>query len=447
MAPDNRRRETWGSRAGFIFAAIGSAAGLGNIWRFPHVTAEHGGAVFVFLYLACILIVALPILIAETAIGHRSRRDPISTFRLLGRGTGWAVTGYLAAATVAIVLGFYGVVAGWTAKYFFAALSGALWSIPETAYGQYFQDFAGHGVAPILWQAAAMAVTVAIVSAGVRGGIERCNRFLLPALAIILLGLAAYGLTLDGAAKGLAFLFKPDWRALARPEVYIAALGQAFFSLGLGAGIYLTYGGYLPRRTGLARPALAVAAGDTAVALLAAVAIFPAMFAFGRAPESGPALAFVVLPEIFRAMPGGAVFGAMFFLLLCIAALTSMVSMLEVAVASLLCFGFRRPRASIVAGVAIFALGVPAALGFGPWRGVRVAGLSVFDLMDYAASNVALPLGGLLIATFVGWRWGRRRALAAAGLAGGWGRAWFATLRYAAPVAIVLVFLAATRLI
>ncbi len=447
MTRRGRQRETWRLRSGFVFAAIGSAAGLGNIWRFPHVTAEHGGAIFVMLYIFFIILVAVPVIIAESAIGRRSRRSPIAAFQLLGRNTPWAMTGYLAVATVIVVLGYYGVVAGWTARYFYAAVSGDLWSIPESGYGEYFQEFVADGWTPILWQAALMVITVAIVSAGVRGGIERCNRFMVPVLAIILVGFVAFALTLDGAVQGLEFLFRPDWTALSSPDVYLAALGQAFFSLGAGAGVYLTYGSYLSGRGGLARPALAVAAGDTAFALLAALAIFPTLFTFGGKISSGPGLAFVTLPELFRAMPAGAVFGSMFFLLLCLAAVTSMVSMLEVVVASLSGDGRRRPRVSLIAGLAIFAMGVPAALGFGPWKGVQLAGLGIFDVMDFAASNVALPIGGLLTATFVAWRWGRIRAVAAANLGGIWSDAWFLALRYVAPLAIVLVFLAATGII
>jgi NSS family neurotransmitter:Na+ symporter len=446
MARHGRQRETWRLRSGFVFAAIGSAAGLGNIWRFPHVTAEHGGAVFVMLYILFIILVAVPVIIAETAVGHRSRRSPLAAFQVLGRGTPWAVTGYLAIATVMVVLGYYSVVAGWTARYFFTAVSGTLWSIPASGYGDYFHEFVADGWTPVLWQAALMTITVMIVSGGVRGGIERCNRFMVPLLALILVAFVAFSMTLDGAAQGLQFLFKPDWTALLRPQVYLAALGQAFFSLGAGAGVYLTYGSYLPRRSGLARPALLVATGDTAFALLAALAIFPTLFTFGGKISSGPGLAFVTLPELFRAMPAGAVFGSMFFLLLCLAAVTSMVSMLEVVVASIT-RGGRRPHAAVIAGLAIFALGVPAALGFGPWQGVRFAGLGIFEAMDFAASNVALPIGGLLIATFVGWRWGRLRAVTAANLSGIWSEVWFMALRYLAPVAIVLVFLAATGII
>ncbi len=447
MARPGQKRETWRLRNGFVFAAIGSAAGLGNIWRFPHVTAEHGGAVFVMLYFLFIILVAVPVVIAESAVGHRSRRSPVAAFRMLGGGTPWAATGYLAVATVTVVLGYYAVVAGWTARYFFASVTGVLWSVPAAGYGDYFQAFVADGWTPVVWQAALLAITVAIVSAGVRGGIERCNRFMVPVLAIILVAFVAFALTLDGAARGLEFLFRPDWAALARPKVYLAALGQAFFSLGAGAGIYLTYGSYLPVRSGLARPALLVAGGDTAFAMLAALAIFPALFTFGGKISSGPGLAFVTLPELFRTMPTGAVFGSMFFLLLCLAAVTSMVSMLEVVVASLAADGRRRPSVSVIAGLAIFALGVPASLGFGPWKGVHFAGLGIFDAMDFAASNVALPIGGLLIATFVAWRWGKARAAAAAKLTGVWSAAWFFMLRYGAPVAIILVFLAATGII
>jgi len=445
MTIHHPRRERWGSRGGFVLAAVGSAAGLGNIWRFPYVAGEHGGAAFVLVYVVCVLLIGIPIVIAETAVGRSMQRDPVAAFRMLAPAPPWAWIGVLGTATVSLVLAFYGVVAGWTARYLFQALAGGFRQVPGGGFGANFSGFVSDTWQPLLWQALMMAATVAIVAVGVRGGIERCNRVLMPLLGAIVLGLAVFSLTRDGAGAGLRFFLAPDWSALLHAEIYLAAMGQAFFSLGVGACVFVAYGSYLGRRNGLVRSAGAIATGDTLIALLAGLAIFPAVFAFGLDPASGPPLAFVTLPSLFAAMPGGGAAGVLFFLLLAAATLTSMLSMLEVPVAWLTRrTGWSRRRAAIAAGGCIWLCGIPASLGFGPWKAVALGGRGILGMMDYAASNLALPLGGLLIALFVGWRWGARRAMLAAGMTGRrLGRVWLWLLRLVAPAAIVLIFLRA----
>jgi NSS family neurotransmitter:Na+ symporter len=441
-------RERWRTRAGFVLAAIGSAAGLGNIWRFSYVAGEHGGAVFILLYMLCVLFVGLPIVIAETAIGRRTQRDAVAAFKTLAPGFPWMVTGVLATFTASVVLAFYSVIAGWTLKFFVSAMTGGLWRVEPSAFGAHFDAFIRDPWQPLLWQGLMMAATVFVIARGVRGGIERCNRILIPLLGVIVVALALFSVTLDGAERGLAFLFDPDWSVLRRPDVYLAAMGQAFFSLGVGAAVYVTYGSYLVREQSVAAPAVTIVAGDTLIALIAGLAIFPAVFAFGLDPAEGPALAFITLPGLFRSMAGGAAVGAVFFFLLVAAALTSMLSMLEVPVSWLAARpGWSRLKASIAVGATIYLLGMPAALGFGPLRDVRVAGRGILDLMDYAASNIALPLGGLLIALFVGWSWGRGEALAAAFGGSRLGVIWLWLLRLVAPAAIVLIFLRAVEIL
>jgi len=441
MTVYHRVRERWASRGGFVLAAIGSAAGLGNIWRFPYVVGEHGGAAFVLVYVVCVLLIGVPIVIAEAAVGRATQRDPVAAFRSLAPSPPWSMIGVLGTVTVSLVLAFYGAVAGWTARFLFQALTGGL----DADFG----SFVAGAWQPLFWQAVMMAATVAVIAGGVRGGIERCNRVLIPLLGAIVLGLAVFSLTRDGAGAGVRFFLAPDWRALLRAEVYLAAMGQAFFSLGVGACVFVAYGSYLGRRDGLARSAGAIATGDTLIALLAGLAIFPAVFAFGLDPAAGPQLAFVTLPSLFAIMPGGAAVGALFFLLLAAAALTSMLSMLELPVAWLTRrTGWSRRRAAIAAGVVIYLFGVPASLGFGPWKAVSIGGRGILAMMDYAASNVALPLGGLLIALFVGWRWGPARALLAAGLRSRkLARIWIWLLRVVAPAAIGLIFLRAVAVI
>jgi len=449
MTIHHQPRERWATRGGFILAAVGSAAGLGNIWRFPYVAGEQGGAAFMLVYIACVLLIGIPIVIAEAAVGRATQRDPVAAFRAFAPAQPWAGIGVLGTATVSLVLAFYGVVAGWTARFLFLALTGGFARPPDGGFGADFGSFVASPLQPLLWQAVMMAVTVAVVAGGVRGGIERCNRVLMPLLGAIVVGLAAFSLTREGAGAGLRFFLAPDWGALMHAEIYLAAMGQAFFSLGVGACVFVAYGSYLRRRDGLVRSAGAIATGDTLIALLAGLAIFPAVFAFGLDPAAGPPLAFVTLPSLFAIMPGGSVAGVLFFLLLAAAALTSMLSMLELPVAWLTRrTGWSRRKAGMMAGGAIYLCGIPASLGFGPWNAVAVGGRDILGMMDYAASNVALPLGGLLIALFVGWRWGARRAMLAAGMRSrGLGRIWLWLLRVVAPAAIILIFLRAVGMV
>lgn len=317
-------REQWRTRLGFTLAAMGSAVGLGNIWRFSYVAGENGGGAFLVVYIAAVLLIGLPIVVAETAIGRRAQGDAVAAFRVLAPGTPWVIGGAIAVASGFLILAYYSVVAGWTIKYLIDATTGALWR-PGGGYGAYFSGFIADPWQPVGWHALFMALTAGVVALGVQHGIEFANRILMPLLALIVIGLAVYGVLLPGSATGLRFLFAPDWSRLSDPDLYLAAVGQAFFSLSLGMAIYVTYGSYLSGIHRIPGACVSVVAGDTLFAIIAGVAVFPAVFAFGVDPSAGPTLVFITLPEIFAKMPGGEVVAVVFFLLLVAAALTSSV--------------------------------------------------------------------------------------------------------------------------
>lgn len=436
-------REQWGSQRGFILATIGAAVGIGNIWRFSYVAGENGGAVFLMLYLLCVLLVGLPLLIAELSLGRRAQGDAVAAFEIADHGGKWRYLGWVCVAGATLILSYYAVIAGWALKYFVGAATGSLWTTAEAGYGAFFRSFISDKGEPIAWQGMILAAAMFTVAGGVKSGIERINRWIMPALALLIVALAVYALTLPNAGKGLRFLFAPDWSALGQPTVYAAALGQAFFSIGLGMAVFITFGSYMPRSFSLSSSAAATAFGDSLFAVIAGIAIFPAVFAFGVDPKAGTELAFITLPQIFLAMPGGTVIGTLFFLLLSAAAFTSMVALLEVPVAlAIHRLAFRRWTAAAAIGAIAFAVGLPSAMSFGLLADIRIGSLGILDAIDAAVSNFLLPLGGILIAVFVGWRVGRADALREADLAGSRaGPVWHALLRYLVPVTIALILL------
>lgn len=435
--------DQWGSQAGFILATVGSAAGVGNVWRFSYVAGENGGGAFLVLYVLSVILIGLPIIIAETAIGRALRYDHAPATRRLPTLRHWRIFRLLSVLAAVAILSFYAVIAGWSLRYLIGAVDGSLLRIAATGHGEFFATFIADPVEPVVWHAVMMAATVFIVIRGVQRGIESANRILLPALFAAVALLAVYGVTQTGAGAGLRFLFAPDWSVFARPEVYLAAMGQAFFSLGVGMAIFVTFGGYMPQRQRIPVAALAIVAGDTLVAVLAGIAIFTTVFAYGTDPTAGPQLAFITLPHIFVALPGGRVLAVLFFALLVAGALTSMISLLEVPVAWCVRYTrWRRRQAALALGALIFVLGLPSALGFGLLAEVRWHGRGILDSVDFVASNFMLPLGGLLLLTIVGWRWGRTPAIAAADLDGSrWAAPWLLLVRWITPL-LVLVILA-----
>lgn len=442
-------REQWSGRHGFVLATIGGAVGIGNIWRFSYVAGENGGGVFLLVYLLCVAVVGLPLVIAELAIGRHAQGDAVTAYEATGRTSRWRVVGWLGIIAAVLLLSYYAVITGWALKYFAGAATGALWDAVGAGYGAYFAQFIADPAEPVAWQAAALAIAMFIVAGGVRRGIERVNRVLIPILAVILVLLAGFALSLPGSAAGVRFLLAPDWQALRTPDLYAAALGQAFFSLGLGMAIFVTYGGYMARDIPMPATAAVVAVGDTLFAVVAGLAIFPAVLALGGNPAQGPELAFITLPQIFLKMPGGLFIGAVFFLLLATAAITSMVALLEAPVAALTHrFHLRRWPATAAMGLVVFLLGLPSALGYGVLAELSLGGRGVLDSIDYWVSNFMLPTVGVATAIFVGWRLRRALALEAADFGRGrLGVIWLGLLRVLVPVTILAILLQAAGLL
>jgi NSS family neurotransmitter:Na+ symporter len=434
-------QEQWHSKLGFILATVGAAVGLGSIWRFAYVVGENGGAAFLIVYMAMILLICIPLVIAELAIGRRGAADAVTAFEGATPDGKWRLLGGLGVVAAGAILTYYAVVAGWAARYFAHAFGTELWAVESSAHGAYFSSFIADGVSVVFWQGAMLAVTAAVVASGVNSGIERLNMWLMPLLGVIVVALALYAMTLPGSERGVAFLFAPDWSAFAKPAIYLNALGQAFFSIGIGMAVFVTYGSYLGAGTRIPAAAMIIVIIDTVFSVVAGLAVFPAVFAFGGDPAAGPGLAFVTFPQILQQMPAGRLIGPLFFFLLSAAALASMVSLLETCVAyAVHRRGAGRMRATAVLTAVIFALGLPSALGHGavPW--LTRSGKPILDLIDQGLSNFVLPVSGLLIALLVGWRMERRRALADADL---WnnavGRTWLWLIRLLAPVMIAFI--------
>lgn len=394
-------REHWGSRLGFILAAAGSAVGLGNVWKFPYLVGQNGGAAFVVTYLVLVLTIGATGMLAEMAIGRAAQKNPVGAFAALKGGI-WPVTGYLGVICGFLILGFYSVIGGWTIAYTVKMLDGTL-TAPGLDFAATFSGFVADPVEPLIYHAIFMALTIGVVLKGVSAGIERWNKILMPTLLVLLVVLIARAVTLDGAMAGVEFYLKPDFSKI-NADVVLAALSQAFFSLSIGMGAMITYGSYLTRDQNLPRSTVMVIGLDTGVAILAGLIVMPAVFAFGVAPGAGPGLTFITLPGVFQQMPGGTLFGAAFFLLLLFAALTSSVSLLEVPVAYLMdeLKVSRRTAVWVLGGIA-FLIGVPSSLSLGIWADIKLFGLPFLDLLDFITSKLIMPVGGLLMCLFAGW--------------------------------------------
>lgn len=435
-------RENWGSRFGFIMAAAGSAVGLGNIWKFPYVTGENGGGAFLLIYIAFVFIFGLSLVMAELALGRMTQKNPVGAFRQLAGGA-WPLVGMLGILTGFVILSFYIVVAGWTLAYIGFMASGRLATADPVALGDAFSGFIGESISPTIYAGFFMLATAATVAGGIGKGIERVAKFLMPLLFVLLLVLVARAVTLPGAGAGLAFYFTPDFSAV-KASTWTDAIGQAFFSLSLGMGALITYGSYMAKNHALPASAASVVALDTVIAILAGCMILPAVFAFGFDPGSGPGLAFITLPAIFASMPGGVFFGVLFFTLLAVAALTSAVSLLEVVVTYLIDeWGLTRRGATLAAALVCFVVGVPSALSQGAVDLFVINDVSFLDWM-VRLTDFLLPLGGLFIALFVGWKLGP--AAVAAATNNGQARmpfaaVWIWVLRVIAPLGIAWVLL------
>jgi len=405
----SQNREQWGSKLGFILAASGSAVGIGNIWKYPHMAGQNGGAAFTLVYLACIFVVGLSIVIAEFVIGRKTQLSPVGAFEKLAPGTNWKWVGFLGVASAFVILSFYGVVGGWVLKYVIVSITGGFNELAgdPAAAGNVFNTFITDTWSPIIYQVFFMAFCVWVIVNGVKGGIEKWSKIMMPLIVVLLAVLAVRGMTLEGGMKGISFLFNPRFEDLTASSI-VLALGHSFFTVSLGMGTMITYGSYLNRKQNLLNSAVWVIALDTAIAMLAGIAIFTTVFALGANPAEGPGLIFVVLPSVFSQLAGGTLWGTMFFVLLFMAALTSAISILEVVTAYFIDQkGWSRKKATIQFGAVITIVGVFCSLSMG--GGVNITeflGMTFFDVMDYLSAKYMLPIGGMLTAIFILRKWG-----------------------------------------
>ena len=401
-------RANFGSKLGVILASAGSAVGLGNIWRFPYEAGAHGGAAFIFIYLGCVILLGLPIMIAEFLIGRRSRANTARAYQKLAPGTHWRWVGRMGVLAGFLILSYYSVVAGWTLEYVFEALSNNFTGKTPGDFIASFQSFSSNPWRPVIWLVLFLLGTHLIIVKGVEKGIEKSSKILMPALFVLILVLVVCSVSLPGAQAGIEFLLKPDFSKV-DGNVFLSAMGQAFFSLSLGMGCLCTYASYFGKDTNLTRTAFSVGIIDTLVAVLAGFIIFPAAFSVGIQPDAGPSLIFITLPNVFQQAFSGApvlayFFSVMFYILLALAALTSTISIHEVVTAYLHEeFNLSRKRAAwMVTGGCIF-FGILCSLSLGVTKGFTVFGLGTFDLFDYVTAKIMLPLGGFLISLFTGW--------------------------------------------
>jgi len=440
-----QKREHWASKFGFVLAATGSAVGLGNMWRFPYKAGEFGGGAFVLVYLAAVVAMGIPVLIAEFIIGRSTQKNPVGAFKALRNNKFWPLVGWLGVLTGFVILSYYCVVGGWILKYIFSSLTSTFQT--GSAVGR-FENFLASPAEMILWHGIFMGLTIYIVRGGISSGIEKWSKILMPAFIILLFILMVNSLFSPGAEKGISFLLKPDFSKLTR-EGILEALGSAFFSLSLGMGAMLTYGSYLDKDTNISVSSLEIAFLDTFCAIIAGLMIFPIVFTYNMDPQAGPGLFFITLPEVFASMPAGRLIGITFFVLVAFAAITSAISLLEVVVSFIMDeFGWTRRKADYLLGFIIFLAGIPSALSFNIWSEFTAwGGKNIFEILDSLASNFMLPVGGFFIAIFAGWvlTHGEKEAeIKKAENAFHFYDIWHVLIQYVTPVALLIVLLYTT---
>ncbi|HHY09544.1 MAG TPA: sodium-dependent transporter [Firmicutes bacterium] len=438
-------RESFKSSFGVVAAAIGSAVGLGNIWRFPYITGKYGGAAFLLVYLLSAALIGVPIMLAEFIVGREAKKDAVGSFQKLAPDKKWYIGGILQVLASFMILAFYGVIAGWTLKYLICAAANGFAGKDAAALEAMFHDFKSHPFKPLLWQILFMGITGLVVAAGVEKGIEKFSKMLIPLLAVLIIVLNIRAVTLPGGRAGLVFLFKPDFSKLTGSGI-LAALGQSFFSLSLGMGIMITYGSYMSEKEKLGATALQTVAVDTLIAVLCGVAIFPAVFSNGIAPDSGPGLIFITLPNVFPKMPGGYLFGIMFFGLVAVAALTSTISLLEAVTAfGIDHFGWPRKKSTIICFTAITIVGILSSLSNGVLAQFSIFGRNLFDFLDYFSSSFLLTTAALVTSLFVGWRFDKEVVKKQLTNDGSSAAPYFGifrfTIKYITPVLIVIIFI------
>ena len=439
------QREQWSSRIGFILATVGSAVGLGNVWRFPTMVARSGGGAFLLLYLVVVVAVGVPIMMSELAMGRRSQRGLTGAFRNLGPGGKWWPAGLLPALAAFLILSYYSVIAGWTLIYTVYGISGNLGGLDAIDLLGAFTWMTESTFLPILGQAVFLLMSSAVVYYGVAAGIERWSKILMPTITFLLLLLLVRVLSIEGAIDGVLWFLRPDF-GLITFNTALEAVGQVFFSFSLGMGAVLTYGSYLSPDDDITRNSFIISIADVGIAVLAGLVVISALFAFNIEPEIGFGLVFVALPAIFNTFPLAQFWVAIFFLALSFAALTSMISFLEVVNAILMEeLNWTRPKSVVVLGILIFIAGVPSALSTGTMRELTLFGRDIMDAVDALSSNLLLPLSGLITAIFVGWIWGARSAADEIRVGAGDFRLaplWSFIVRYVVPVALLYILIA-----
>ncbi|GAB1473752.1 sodium-dependent transporter [Bacteroidota bacterium] len=400
----NIQRDGFGSRFGVLVAVAGSAVGLGNLWRFPYLVGTNGGAAFIFVYLLFVIVLCLPIMFSEFVIGRRTQANAFGAIKKIAPRSGWLTIGVISVVASICIMSFYSVVGGWTLEYIFKSFSPQFLTADSGTLSNQFSGFSESSFMPVVMHLLFLGLSALIVVAGIKNGIEKYSKILMPVLFILVVILAIRSLTLDGAKAGLEFLFYPDFSKITG-ETLLAALGQAFFSLSLGMGCIITYGSYVNKKENLFKISFSVAVADTGFAILAGLAVVPAVFAFGIPPGQGPSLVFITLPQVFAQLPFGNVISVAFFFILMIAALTSAISLLEVVVAY---FTEELKMSRKVAVAITFAIigvfGTFSSLSLGVMKDATIFGKTIFDIFDFASSNILLPVGGLLVVLFVGWR-------------------------------------------
>ena len=446
----------WSSRWIFILAATGSAVGLGNIWRFPYLTGENGGGAFVLVYLFCVVMMGIPIMMAEILLGRRGRKSPVNTMRTLaaeeGLNSNWYLLGWLGVIAGFIILSYYSVIAGWTIAFIFKTGMGDFIGSNADQTTAIFSELISNPVALLFWHTIFMFLTIYVVSRGVKSGLEQAVKFLMPALFILLLIMVAYAMSTEKFFDGLSYLFIPDFDSLADKnlfsDVFLPALGQAFFSLSIGMGAIMIYGSYLSKESSITFNCFVIALADTSVAILAGVAIFPIVFTYGLEPSGGPGLIFISLPIAFGQMPFGTFFGSLFFILLMFAAWTSSISLLEPAVSWLVeNRNMTRIKAAYIAGFIAWFLGLLTVLSFNHWAfeftfGGTIKENGLFDIFDILTSNIMLPLGGVLVAIFTSWSMSRSSTIDELGVGDkNIYKIWRFIVRYIAPLGVIIIFL------
>ena len=451
----------WSSRWIFILAATGSAVGLGNIWRFPYLTGENGGGAFVLVYLFCVVMMGIPIMMAEILLGRRGRKSPVNTMHTLaaeeGLNSNWYLLGWLGVIAGFIILSYYSVIAGWTIAFIFKTGMGDFIGLNADQTTAIFSELISNPVVLLFWHTIFMFLTIYVVSRGVKSGLEQAVKFLMPALFILLLIMVAYAMSTEKFFDGLSYLFIPDFGSLADKnlfsDVFLPALGQAFFSLSIGMGAIMIYGSYLSKESSITFNCFVIALADTTVAILAGVAIFPIVFTYGLEPAGGPGLIFISLPIAFGQMPFGTFFGSLFFILLMFAAWTSSISLLEPAVTWMVeNRKMTRYKAAYIAGFIAWFLGLLTVLSFNHWAFEFTFAGSIkengfFDIFDILTSNIMLPLGGVLIVIFASWLMSKSSTVDELGLGDSIAyKIWRFIARYVAPLGVIIIFFNAAGL-